>query len=572
MKATQTKPWLKYADPELITRIMPQKTVLDYFLWRNEGRMDHPALNYYDRIFTLQDIYDNACKAANAYAARGVKKGDFVIVVAPTTPEIVYTFYGLCLLGAVPNMIDPRYSADGIRDFIKEVDAKFVLAVDVMYDKVIEAVKGTNVKDVVMLSPAESLPKLLHFGYLLKNPMKKNMPEGFIYWGDFIEQGKDCKVEYLHGHHDSCCIIVHTGGTTGRAKSVMLSHDNINAVSFQYHKSLMHNIHGSSDKFLDIMPPFVAYGFGYGIHLPVCSDQISVLIPSFDPKDFGKLILKHRPQNIAGTPSYFLVLINDKRMKKADLSCFKNACAGGDSISLENEKRVSDWLMAHGAKYPLTKGYGMTELSAVSTACFLDVNRPGSVGIPHADFLIAAFDPETGEELEMGQQGEICITGPTVMMGYYNQPEETANILRKHADGLTWVHTGDLGYMDEDGFVYIMGRLKRMFPDTTGYKIFPSVIEEGITKCADISECTVVGVDAIGEVQGKTPYAFFTLVEGCTKSAEQVAAEAKAICEENVVSYMWPKYYACIDKMPLTPIGKVDFKELERRADKAVKG
>ena len=171
----------------------------------------------------------------------------------------------------------------------------------------------------------------------------------------------------------------------------------------------------------------------------------------------------------------------------------------------------------------------------------------------------------------MGQQGEICVTGPTVMMGYYNQPEETANVLRKHADGLTWVHTGDLGYMDEDGFVYIMGRLKRMFPDTTGFKIFPSVIEEGITKCPDVSECSVVGTKAVGRVQGQVPHAFFTVRKGCTKTDKELIQEIKETCEKNVVSYMWPEYYTRLDAMPLTPIGKVDFRALEKKAEELIK-
>ena len=568
MKATEARPWRKYLDQDDINLVMPEVTIVDYLLWRNEHRMNIPALNYFDRIWTNQETYDGICEAANAYAKIGVKRGDIILCCVPTTPETVFSFYGLSMLGAVSDMIDPRYSIEGIRDAILEVDSKYVLTIDVAYDKMIEAVKGTNVEKVIVVSPADSLPSVKKFAYTLANPRKKNMPEGFISWGDFIAQGKDYKTEYIHDQHAECCVIVHTGGTTGHPKSVMLSHDNINAVSFQFTKSLMKSIRKEgSDKFLNIMPPFVAYGLGYGVHIPLASGICSVLVPKFEPENFAKLVLHHRPQDIAGAPSHFLTLINDKRMQRADsCSSFTNASCGGDSISLENEKLVSDFFQAHGAPYPLTKGYGMTELAAVSTACMLTINRPGSVGIPHADYLIAAFDPETGEELEMGQSGEICVHGPTMMMGYYNNPEETDNILRTHADGLKWIHTGDRGHMDEDGYVYIEGRIKRMIIRVDGFKIYPAAIEAVVTRCPDVKEAIAVGTKAVGEVQGQVPHVFFTKRDNSTKSDKEVIAEVRAMCEKELAEYVQPKYFTCIPAMPMTEIGKVDFRALERRA------
>ncbi len=567
MKATEAKPWLKYYKPEDLALEQPELSIVDYLLWRNKDRMEIPAMNYFDRIFDHNEVYENVCKAANAYASIGVKKGDIVVCCAPTTPETVYTFYGLSMLGAIANMIDPRYSAEGMREYIEEADCKYVMVIDVAYDKMIEAIKGTNVEKVIVVSPAESLPKVKRFAYCLKNPMKKNMPEGFIGWGEFIEMGKDFEVEYLHDHHDSCCVIVHTGGTTGRSKSVMLSHDNINAVSFQYTKCLMRSSREEGkDKFLDIMPPFVAYGLGYGVHIPLASGICAVLIPQFKPEDFAKLVLHHRPQDIAGAPSHFLTLMKDRRMKNADLSCFKNACAGGDAISLENEKLVSDFLLSHGCPYPLTKGYGMTELAAVSTACMLHINKPGSVGVPHANFLIAAFDPETGKELEIGEVREICIHSRTMMLGYYENPEETDYIMRTHADGLKWIHTGDLGYMDEEGFLFIQGRIKRVIIRTDGFKVYPHVIEDVINACPDVLMATAVGTVAVGEVQGQDPYAFFTLRPECEKTEDEVIAELKESCDKKLAEYVQPKYFTCLDEMPMTAVGKIDYKLLEKVA------
>ncbi len=566
MKATETKPWLKYLNPESIKREYPELSIVDYFLWRNSDRMDCTALSYYDNKITIQQMYENSCKTANAFAKLGVKDGDIVVVVSACTPEIVYTFYGLSLIGAVSDMVDPRYSAEGIREYIEEVDAKFVLTLDVAYDKVIEAVKGTNVEKVVVLSPSESLPFPLKPLYRLKNPLKKNMPEGFMSWGEFFENGKDFEVEYIHERQDRCCVIVHTGGTTGRSKSVMISDRNINNVHFQYWKSLMADTKTGDDSFLNVMPPFIAYGLGYGVHLPVCSGMTSVIIPQLEPDKLAKLVLKYKPADIAATPSHFQIMMKDKRMKNADLSFFKNACVGGDAISLTAEQEANKFLKEHNATWRLTKGYGMTELCAVSTACMLDVNRLGSVGIPHADFLIAAFDPETCEERELGVMGEICVHGPTMMLGYYNNQEETDNIIRTHADGLKWVHTGDLGFMDKDGFVYIRGRIKRMIIRYDGFKVFPVAIEDEISKNPDVEVCAVVGAPDITQVQGQVPAAFIKLKPECTKSEEQVRAELKAQCEKNLAEYQQPAYFYIVKELDYTSIGKVDFKKLEKTA------
>ena len=568
MKATETKPWLKYYNPETIKREYPELSIVDYFLWRNTDRMEATALSYYDNKITIRQMYEYSCRTANAFASIGVKDGDVVVVVSACTPEIVYTFYGLSLIGAASDMVDPRYSADGIKEYIEEVNAKFVVTLDVAYEKVIEAIQGTEVEKVVVLSPSESLPFPLKPLYRMKNPLKKNMPENFMHWGDFYEQGKNFEVEYIHDRQDRCCVIVHTGGTTGRAKSVMLSDRNINHVHFQYWKSLMADTKTGDDKFLNVMPPFIAYGLGYGVHLPICSGMASVIIPQLDPNELAKLVLKYKPADIAGAPSHIQVMMRDKRMKNADLSFFKNCCVGGDAISLTAEQEANEFLKSHNAKWKLTKGYGMTELAAVATACMLDVNRLGSVGIPHADFLIAAFDTETGEECDIGVMGELCVHGPTMMMGYYNNPEETDNIIRTHADGLKWVHTGDLGYIDEDGFVFISGRIKRVIIRCDGFKVYPIVVEDAISSNKNVEVCAVVGAHDTENVQGQVPVAFVKLRPECSLSDDEVRKELFADCKKGLAEYQQPADIHIVKELEYTPIGKIDFKKMEEMAEK----
>ena len=253
-------------------------------------------------------------------------------------------------------------------------------------------------------------------------------------------------------------------------------------------------------------------------------------------------------------------------MDGVDLSFLTKPCVGGDMLAVPIEKEINAWLSAHNAPYPVIKGYGMTELSACATACILDKNKPGSVGVPNADFIIAAFDRETGEELDCGQVGEICIHGPTIMMGYYNDPKETDNVIRTHEDGLRWVHTGDIGYVDEEGFVFLNGRAKRMFMDWFGFKIFPAAIEDVLSLCADVEYSCVVPVVNKENIRGFVPYVFYTVKPSCTKSEEELNKELADLCRKELAEYMQPKYYKKIDEMPRTSIGKTDYVSLEKKA------
>ena len=571
MKASQEKPWLKYYDPEKLSRPMPELSIMEYLKLCMKDRQNNIALLYQDVPITNEQLFENIYKTADAYAGLGVKKGDYVVVVSITTPEIVYTFYALSLLGAVPNMVDPRFSVKGIRDCITEVNARFVLTLTAAYDKVAEAVKGTNVEKTVVLSPVVSLPKIKQFLYGLKNKFPQNMPENFMDWNGLMNYAEGVHAEPVTDRANDCCIIVHTGGTTGPSKSVMLSDHDLNAISWEMKKTQMNRINSGHDSVLNIMPPFIAYGFGYGVHLPLCNYMTSIIIPALEAEKLGGLIRKYKPQEITGVPYHYQTLMQDKKMKGVDLSFLTKPCCGGDMLAVPIEKEINAWLKAHNAPYPVIKGYGMTELSACATACALDRNKLGSVGIPNGGFIIAAFDPETGEELDYGQSGEICIHGPTIMMGYYNNPEETDHVIRTHKDGLRWVHTGDIGYVDEDGFVFLQGRAKRMFMDWFGFKIFPAAIENVMALCEDVEYTCVVPVQNTENIRGFVPFAFYTVKPSCTKSEAELNKEIAAICQKELPEYMQPKYFKKLEEMPRTPIGKTDFVALEKKAAELAK-
>ena len=350
-------------------------------------------------------------------------------------------------------------------------------------------------------------------------------------------------------------------GTTGSPKGVMLTDDCFNgiALQFQAYPKLFHR----GQKLMNVMPPFIAYGFACGIHLPLVLGFTVIIIPNLDPAKLGSLVLKYKPEHMFGVPTHYQQLAADPKLRDKDLSFIINYAAGGDSLSRGAEQTVNDFLAAHGARYPIAKGYGMTEVSSAATvAAGLD-NKPGSVGIPMVNTIIAAFEPGTEKELPIGERGELCISGPTTMKGYYNKADETAMILRRHPDGRIWVHTGDMGYLDEDGFVFLDSRIKRMIIRHDGFKVFPSMIENVVSRHPAVHQCSVVGCTDKDHVQGRLPFVYIVLKSDTTAKKKQVIRELERMCAEELPEYVQPVAYKFISSMPMTPVGKVDYRQLE---------
>ena len=560
-KPSVLKPWLKYYDKDAITEEVPKCTLYDYLFQNNKDQPDDIALNYFDTNITFSRLFENIRKTAMAYLALGVKAGDIVTICSVTTPEIVYSFYALDLIGAIPNMIDPRTSPEGIREYIQEAKSKYVCVLSQAYPKIREAVTGTEVARIVVLSAADSLNHVKRAVFHLANKDKNEYAPNCLKWEQFIDNGTDMILEPAPYSKEHCGTIVHTGGTTGSPKGVMLSDDAFNALAFQYGKS---NISFKrQQKFLNVMPPFIAYGFACGIHMPLSLGVTCVIIPNLDPKKLSSLILKYKPAHMCGVPVHYQVLANDKRMKHADISFLLNTGSGGDAITLGAEKEVNRFLKDHGSRYELAKGYGMTELCSTSCTCMSDVNKPGSVGIPLVKNTISAFEPGTDKELNIGEKGEICITGPTVMLGYYGKPEETSNVLRKHSDGMTWVHTGDVGCIDEDGFVFIDARIKRIIIRHDGFKVFPSMIENVISTHPAVQTCSVVATRDKAQPQGYLPYVHIVLKETVEEKQKNVLDEIIGLCREKLPEYAQPVRYKFCKSLYYTPVGKVDYRRLE---------
>lgn len=559
--ASQAKPWLKYYDQKFIDQTLPALSAFEYVCQRSKNHLNDTALEYYGRKFTYADLIVNVKKTAAALRGAGVKKGDIITVVSIMTPEIIALFYAADMMGATLNLVDPRYSVEGIREYIEEVDSHLLVCLNVVYERCRQAAKRTNVEKVIVLSPADSLPPVMAVGYKLTTPDKNKYASNVIRWKQFIKGGEGQSTAAEPYDPDHACVVVHTGGTTGSPKGVMLTDDCFNgiALQFQAYPKLFHR----GQKLMNIMPPFIAYGFACGIHLPLVLGFTVIIIPNLDPDKLGSLVLKHKPEHMFGVPTHYQQLASDPKLRDKDLSFIINYAAGGDSLSRGAEQTVNDFLAAHGARYPIAKGYGMTEVSSAATvAAGLD-NKPGSVGIPMVNTVVAAFEPGTDRELSIGQRGELCISGPCLMKGYYNKPEETAILLRRHPDGRVWAHTGDMGYLDEDGFVFLDSRIKRMIIRHDGFKVFPSMIENVVSRHPAVHQCSVVGCADKDHTQGRLPFVYIVLKSDITAKKKQVIRELERMCAEELPEYVQPVAYKFISSMPMTPVGKVDYRQLE---------
>ena len=561
---SQEKPWMKYFSEESRKAEFPRMKVYSYFKEVNRSRLQDTALYYYGARISVKKMILKIDHVADALDAIGVKKGDTVSMVSASTPESIYTFYALNKIGATLNAIDPRLDKKSVARMIKNSGSKVLICIDVAFPLIDAILTDIKQEHIVVQTAGTSLPPIKRFA--LNLAVRSNVPYGkanIMSWDDFMDNSKNGAAHEAEYDGDATVAICYTGGTTGFPKGVMLTNDSVNAVGFSFlHAGIVYK---PNTRFLGIMPIFSSYGLVCGIHMPMIMQQELALIPRFSPVKMGEYIKKFRPQHMIATPAFYEILIDSEEMKDFDLSFMLTLGSGGDSMNAGLEDKLNEFMKTHNLRYPLAQGYGMSEVSAAATFCVNDRYKRGSVGIPCITTTIGIFDPETGEELGYNQPGEVCISGPSVMKGYYNNKEETEHVLRKHADGKIWVHSGDIGTVDEDGFVYIQGRVKRMITRFDGHKVFPITIESFIAEHEAVHSCSVIGVNDRERLQGQYPMAVIELNSGIDVSRrDEICREIYAKCQEHLEQRGKPVAVVCIDEIPLTGMGKNDYRKLEK--------
>lgn len=559
------RPWLSYYTKEAIEDPLPQMSLFEYLYENNKYNLDSDALNYMGNKISFRELFKRIDEAAKAFLAQGVQEGDIVSILTVACVPCVISFYALNKIGAVVDFINVLSTAKDLVKFFRANKSKVVVSADIFMNKALLAAKAIGVEHVISFSMEDDLPFLKKVGTLFQsNP---DVDESYLQdkvvltWDKFIASGAHVPdITYIK-NPNTPALLAHTGGTTGFPKAVMLSDNAMNAVAFQYH--YIFRVEPKENVFLNLVVPFVVYGSLINMHMPLTMRSTVVLIPNFDAEDWPEYFNKYKPNFITAIPNYIAPMLNNPRMRNVNLECLKVIAVGGEGAGNALEVDMNRFLKRHGSKAKLLKGYGMTELSASACTGFGDVNALGSVGVPLPRNQVQIVNPDTGMECKYNEIGEICFRGPGMMLGYKDNPEEMKSLFRKHSDGTYWVHTGDLGYMNRKGLLYIVGRIKRAILTQykgTAYRIYPNVIEEVLISHPAVREACVVKLHE--DRRGRTK-AYIALNDHNRVDEEEIERELRSFCDAEMAEYMRPFLYEFRGSLPLTPAGKVDYKLLE---------
>ena len=569
--ASIDKPWLKFYSENAINFELPKMTAYDFIYISNRERLDAFAINFYGNRITYKEFFKKIREAELSFINFGIKRGDYVTFCMPTLPETIYSFYALNKIGAVCNFIDLRMNKERILKYINDTNSKIVVSFNGVSEKVYGVLKDSTADKLIDVDVSESLIgiKKLLYDFKVKNKFLCDK-EDTISWNDFICAGKSIDEKeisqnvFLNYNPDVPAAIVYTGGTTGEPKGALLSNDSLNIPALQY--GLADIPRGYNDRFLDIMPPFIAYGLVNGIHFPISLGMEDVLIPKFDPDEFSQLLKKYRTPHFVGIPLHFEKLMHDKRCDNLDLSFIKNAGCGGDTIPKSLEIEFNKFLKEHNCKYQMRTGFGMTENAAMSIFDLNDsVTKIGKLGVPMQKMNIAIVD-ENGNELGYNEVGELMITSPAVIIGYFNNNDETNKTIFD-IDNRRWIKTGDIASIDEDGFVEIIGRKKEMIIRPDGHNVWPNLIKNILLECPIIKVVHVIGVKSKYDKSGYIPTAIVVL-----NDSNMNKNEARQQIFEHQSHFLGERDGAIEirfrDHLPLTPIGKIDAKKLTEEENK----
>ena len=527
------------------------------------------AFDFMGRSTTYRKMVGEIEKCAKALKTIGVRENDRVTIALPNCPQAIYMFYAVNLVGAVCNMIHPLSAEKEIEFYLNASHSVTAITLDQFYNKFENIRQNTGITNIIIASVKDELSRPVRAGYMLTEGRKiQKIPKDapVIRWREFMAMSRHCFYNYkVDRKSEDPAVILYSGGTTGTTKGIVLTNRNFNALGQQVVAT--NPMFRPGDKMLAAMPVFHGFGLGVCIHTMLSQGGRCILVPRFTAKSYAKLIVKYRCNFIAGVPTLYEALLRLPTMEGADLSCLKGVFSGGDSLSVELKKKLDKFLYDHKATIQVREGYGTTE---TVTACCLTpptMFKEGSIGIPFPDTYIKIVQPGTNQELPYGEEGEILLAGPTVMQEYMDNPEETAQTLRTHADGLTWVYTGDLGTMDEEGFVYFKGRAKRMIV-TSGYNVYPGQLENILDAHEDVQMSCVIGVPDAYKMQKVKA---FVKLSPDAPATEETRQKLLKYCSKHIAKYAMPYDIEFRSELPKTLVGKVAYRVLEEEELEKIK-
>ena len=566
-------PWLKFygdAIPETIE--YPQGSMYEAVKYAYENHLNgngytNAAYEFQGKKTSYPEFFRKIDNVARAFKAIGIGEGDTVTICMPNAPQGIDAFYALNRISAVPAMIHPLSAPGEITFYVSHSESKAIVVLDMFYEKVLEALKDVDYPvKVIVARIKDELPFPLNALYPLTvkdkpAPLPKDNND-IISWSDFLKGGKAVKsLPDTYPAKDDTAVILFSGGTTGTSKGIELTNLNMNALGYEVSQSACFPM--TNLKMFSVMPLFHGFGLGVGIHTALVCAATCILIPQFTIKTYARDVLKYKPNVIVGVPTLYEALLRCDGFEGADLSFLKGVFCGGDSLSIELKKKVDAFLKEHNASVQIREGYGTTECVTASCLTPYDFFREGSIGIPFPDIFYQIVDPRTDIEVPYGTEGEICICGPSVMKGYLKNKAETASTLRTHEDGNVWLHTGDLGTMDEDGFIYYKQRLKRLII-VSGVNVYPSQVENTIDAHPDVLLSCAIGIPDPYKIHKVK--AFVVLRPGVEPS-DKIKEEILEHCRKNISKYAMPREIEFRTELPKTLVGKVAYRKLEEEEE-----
>lgn len=556
--------WYEHQNPEKWIPEYPEYSMYEHLRKGAEQYPNLTAVEFQGKKYTYKKLIENIEKVAKSLVAVGVKKGDAVSIVTPNTPQSLFMIYAVNRIGAVANMIHPLLSTAEIQKFIEDTNSVAILTLDMIYPKFAKIKWNTSKEPKMILARiVDALPLYAKPVYALQNKLNLNFnPEhDVIYWNDLIKLGKaqNPKMTVDDGKADDTAVILYSGGTSGTPKGVMITNMNINSLAMHtYDIGGIEEVVGK--KSLAVMPLFHGFGLVICVHAMLCLGFHVFLLPKYDFQECSKLIFKKKINCIYGVPGLYEALIRYPKIDTDDLSFMELLVCGGDKLPEKLQHRVNKLLKKGGAKVALREAYGQTECVAGCSINPAFDTRIGSAGIAYPDVYFKIVKPDTQEELPRGEDGELCVSGPLVMKGYYKNEEATEKSLQRHADGRIWLHTGDMFSMDNDGYIYFRQRNSRILI-SGGYNIYATQVEDAVCTCPAVAQCCVVGIN--DRIYGQKIGAFVVLNN---KDADKELVKSKIMecCKNNLAEYSLPHEIVFRDEIPVTNMGKVDYLSLEK--------
>ena len=553
------KPWLKYYNKEAIQTKPFAGSIYRHILQNNQEYQDNCALQYFGNKISYREMFHKADIVASAFANYGVKEGDKVILIMTSCPELVYILLALNKIGAVANMINPLFTQEQIRDRINDTNAEVMIVLDQFWGLIDSIFQELCIKRTVVVPIVESMPTITKLIASIKLKKKILYSQKILSFRDFlkINDGKSCKEECKS---DIPAIMVYSSGTTGASKGIVLTNKGMNATIAHYEHTGFE--YKRNYTYLQIVPVWFSTGAVLCLFMPLCFGLSLIIEPVFSEENFSKDILRYKPNIIMGATSLWLHFLNNIKGKNIDLSFITYPITGGEKTLPGTERKLNEVLHQYGCKYHLITGYGMCELGATATSTSMNWYKPGSAGYPIKGVTVAAFNDESNKECKYNQRGEIRILTPARMKEYYKRPDATKEFFWRDPDGNEWGCTGDVGYVDQDGFLFVEGRATDYFTTKSGEKIYNFDIENVILEVDGVYQCEVVGrkqPDGYEEA-----FAFIIFSEKANK--DKVLSEVQRICKKRLKTEQIPVEFRVLESFPVKPSGKRDMEKLIRIA------